>query len=178
MRPLYRSPLLVLLLVAASTTSAFAGDTAEVARIEAVLNDFHAAAAVADEVRYFGHLAPGSVFLGTDATERWTKSEFRAFVHPYFARGQGWTYTPVRRYVSLAADGKTAWFDEALDSASYGECRGSGALQLHADGWKIEQYNLTFLIPNEIAKQVVAQIRALGSDEAGDEGNVDVDGDR
>ena len=78
------------------------------------------------------------------------------------ARELGVSGMTVRRDLeSLAEDGRTAWFDEALDSASYGECRGSGALQLYQDGWKIEQYNLTIPIPNEIAKQVVEDIRAL-----------------
>ena len=36
--------------------------------VAAVLDDWHAAAAVADEARYFAHFAPDSVFLGTDAT--------------------------------------------------------------------------------------------------------------
>jgi hypothetical protein len=61
--------------------------------------------------------------------------------------------------VSISHDGKTAWFDERLDSASYGECRGSGALQLERGTWKIEQYNLTIPIPNDLAKEFVNRIR-------------------
>src|SRR5690349_16554349 len=41
--------------------------------IGAVLDDWHAAAAAADEERYFGLMTEDSVFLGTDATERWDK---------------------------------------------------------------------------------------------------------
>ena len=41
------------------------------AEIGRELDDFHDAAAHADEARYFGHFAAGAVFLGTDATERW-----------------------------------------------------------------------------------------------------------
>ena len=150
------TPTFLILLVLA--TPAAAGESPEAA-IRAVLDDFHAAAAAADEERYFGHLAPGAVFLGTDGSERWTKEEFRAFVHPYFARGQGWTYRATRRHVTVAADGRTAWFDEVLDNASYGECRGSGALQLYDGVWMIEQYNLTIPIPNQLAKDFVARIR-------------------
>lgn len=156
-----RSVILFALLILLCAAAASAGGAAEAARIEAVLDDFHAAASEADEERYFGHLAPAGVFIGTDASERWTKGEFRAFVHPYFDRGQGWTYEPRDRHVALSADGATAWFDELLDNAAYGECRGTGVLALHDGVWKIEQYHLTIPIPNELAKELVAKIRGL-----------------
>jgi ketosteroid isomerase-like protein len=132
---------------------------AETAAISAVLDSFHAAAARADEEAYFALLAPNAVFLGTDATERWDKPAFRAFAHPYFAQGKGWTFTPRDRHVDLSRDGRVAWFDEQLDSATYGECRGSGALEKLDGGWKIVQYNLTIPMPNDLAKELVARIR-------------------
>jgi hypothetical protein len=133
------------------------------ARIHAVLDEFHAAASVADEERYLGQLGPEAVFLGTDGSERWAGEAFRAFVHTYFSRGKGWTYEPSGRSVEIAADGRTAWFDERLENESFGECRGTGVLQLREDGWKIEQYSLSIPIPNEIATEVVAQIRNLSA---------------
>lgn len=132
---------------------------AETAAISKVLDAFHAAAARADEEAYFALLAPNAVFLGTDPAERWDKASFRAFAHPYFAQGKGWTYTPRDRHVELSRDGRTAWFDEMLDNASYGECRGSGALEKADGGWKIVQYNLSVPMPNDLAKELVARIR-------------------
>ena len=129
--------------------------------VNAVLDDYHQAASEADEERYLGHMAPSGVFLGTDASERWTKEAFREFVHPRFSQGKGWTFEPVERHVGLSADGTAAWFDEHLESKTYGTCRGSGALQLVDGAWKIEQYNLTIPVPNELAKELVAKIRAL-----------------
>ena len=35
-------------------------------QVAAVLDDWHQAASVADEARYFGHFAPNGVFIGTD----------------------------------------------------------------------------------------------------------------
>lgn len=134
--------------------------------VNAVLDDFHKAASVADEERYFGALSESAVFLGTDASERWTKNEFREFVHPYFSRGQGWTYEPIERHVTLSDDGTVAWFDEHLENSSYGTCRGTGALQFVDGVWKIEQYNLMIPVPNELAKDLVARIRALPKAEA------------
>ncbi len=122
-----------------------------------VLDDFHDAASKADEERYFSHFAPEGVFLGTDATERWTVDEFREYVHPYFSKGEGWTYVPRHRHVGV--DGDFAWFDEVLDNENYGELRGSGSMRRINGEWKILQYNLTFLVPNDKAKRVVDVIR-------------------
>jgi hypothetical protein len=37
--------------------------------------------------------APDGIFIGTDATERWTVAEFKAYAKPHFDKGRGWTYT-------------------------------------------------------------------------------------
>ena len=147
----------MLLLLAACSTSPPANHRAAV---DAVLDDWHRAAATADEQRYFSHAAPDFVFLGTDASERWDLPSFRAFAHPYFAKGTAWTFTPRERHVHFSGTGDVAWFDEKLDSASYGDTRGSGVLRRIDGQWKIAQYNLTIPIPNELAKEVVAKIRA------------------
>ena len=126
-----------------------------------VLDQFHAAAAKADGATYFALFAPDAVFLGTDAKERWTLEEFKAFAKPYFDQGNGWMYIPRKdaRHLSFSADGAIAWFDELLDNAKYGECRGTGILKLIGGQWRIAQYCLTIPIPNEIASDVVAMIR-------------------
>lgn len=133
------------------------------AAIDQTLDDWHQAAATADEARYFGAMAPEFVFLGTDATERWDVAAFREYAHPHFAKGTGWKFVPRERHVTLSPRGDVAWFDEKLDSASYGECRGSGALRLVDGSWKLTQYNLTIPIPNDLAKEVVGMIRKRAS---------------
>ena len=125
---------------------------------EAVLDDFHAAASAADGPRYFGHFTPDGVFVGTDATERWTVEEFRAYADPHFSQGKGWTYAPRDRHVTIGADGATAWFDEKLDNEKYGQARGSGVL-VRTDRWRIAQYVLSFPVPNDKAGDVIALIR-------------------
>lgn len=129
--------------------------------VERTLDTLHAAAARADEAAYFGLYTPDAVFLGTDATERWTLDEFKAYAKPHFAAGRGWTYTVSERHVTLGPDGTTAWFDERLQNAKLGECRGSGVL-VHGSGdrWRIAQYNLTIPIPNELAEEVAGRIRS------------------
>ncbi len=128
--------------------------------VAALLDDWHDAAATADEARYFRHMADDSVFLGTDATERWSKAAFLAYAHPYFAKGKAWTFRATRRAVSFSADGRAAWFDEDLDTQNMGPCRGSGVLEKRGGAWLIVQYNLSLPIPNERMKDVKALLAA------------------
>lgn len=126
--------------------------------VNAALDGFHAGAARADMDGYVGRMSEGGVFLGTDASERWTREEFGAFCEPYFRQGRGWEYVPRDRHVALSRDGRTAWFDEILSNESYGTLRGSGVLTLKDGQWCIEQYNLALLVPNDVAKAVVELI--------------------
>ena len=120
------------------------------ADVAAVLDSWHAAAAAAQEEKYFAFFTADAVFLGTDATERWTRDEFRRYAHPHFAKGKAWSFKPVSRHVSFSADGAVAWFDEALDTPNLGPSRGSGVLVRENDQWRIAQYNLSVPIPNDL----------------------------
>lgn len=135
------------------------GRLADERAVRAVLDDFHAAASEADGARYFAHFAPGAIFLGTDAEERWTVPQFRVYAEPYFDRGQGWTYAATERWITLSAQRDTAWFDERLHNEKYGETRGSGVLVAIDGRWRIAQYNLTIPVPNELAGDLVERIR-------------------
>jgi ketosteroid isomerase-like protein len=152
--------LLVLTLAFATATPAATAPSPPATEVVAkVIDAFHTAASKADEEAYFNLMAPNGVFLGTDATENWDKAAFRAFAHPHFSQGKGWTFTPRDRHVYLSRDGQVAWFDELLDSATYGECRGTGVLEKLDGQWKIAQYHLTIPMPNDLAKDLVARIR-------------------
>ena len=138
----------------------------ERAAVTAVLDDWHQAASAADEVRYFRHFAADAVMFGTDASERWTRDEFRVWAKPHFAKGKGWTFKAVTRHVSFSKDRTVAWFDEALDTENLGPCRGTGVLVLDGDHWKIAQYNLSVPIPNDVfdeVKKVIATAAKPGN---------------
>ncbi|MEO8191623.1 MAG: nuclear transport factor 2 family protein [Acidobacteriota bacterium] len=128
------------------------------AAVAKILDGWHAAAAAADEPRYFAHFAANGVFLGTDATERWTTEEFRRFAHPYFAKGKAWRFHARDRHVAFSPDGSVAWFDEALDTPNLGPARGSGVLVRSGPDWKIVQYNLSIPIPNDLTSEFKARI--------------------
>ena len=131
------------------------------ADVSAVLDALHTMASEADFDGYFALYAQEAVFLGTDATERWTRQEFMDYTRARFDTGTGWTYHMLERHVSVASDGRTAWFDERLENENLGETRGSGVLVREDGRWKIAQYNLTIPIPNEMAREVAQRIRAL-----------------
>jgi ketosteroid isomerase-like protein len=129
------------------------------AQVETLLDKFHKAASLARFDDYFACLTEDAIFLGTDATERWTVAQFKAFVKPYFDKGKGWTYDKVERHILVSRDAKHASFDELLENASYGRCRGTGVARREGEGWKLEQNHLTIPIPNELSRDVVKLIR-------------------
>ena len=128
---------------------------------EATLDSFHQAAANADAAAYFAAMTDDVVFLGTDGSERWQGNDFRDFAAAHFSAGQGWTYVPLQRDITVSANGDIAWFDELLQNEGLGTCRGSGVLVKSTNGWKIAQYNLSVPIPNAIVRDVATDIAAL-----------------
>jgi ketosteroid isomerase-like protein len=128
------------------------------AQVSAVLDDWHAAAAVADEARYFAHFAPEAVFLGTDGTERWTVDEFRRYAHPYFAKGKAWSFRAVQRHVAFSPDGNVAWFDEDLQTPNLGPSRASGVLVKNREAWKITQSHQSVPIPHPLLTELKERI--------------------
>ena len=78
------------------------------------LDKWHQAASTADADTFFGSMADSSIYIGTDATERWTKNEFITFAKPYFDRGRAWDFKPYDRDVHFSDDGRYVWFSELL----------------------------------------------------------------
>ena len=156
-------PLLLAFLILAGPIPVAAQNFETINAINHTLDQLHDAASKADGKRYFNQFTDDAVYIGTDAGERWTISEFRNFAEPYFAKGTGWTYKPRTRHVTITAIPChcIAWFDELLDSKSYGTSRGTGVLTLKNGAWKVSQYALTFPIPNELAKGMTNEIKAF-----------------
>lgn len=139
-----------------------AGSASPESEVAAVLDRLNAASTAADGPAYFALFAPDARFVGTDAGEHWSLSEFKPLYEPYFAQGKGWSYPATERTITIAPiDCRcVAWFEEKLTNANYGETRGSGVMRLIDGQWKIEQYVLSYAIPNAVAKDVTALIRA------------------
>lgn len=122
--------------------------------MDMLLDAWHLAASNASFDSYFEAVTDDFVFLGTAPGERWTKDQFAAFSKPYFDKGKAWDFKASNRKWNYSSNGKTAWFDEDLDTWMRG-CRGSGVLVKKKGKWKIAYYNLTVLIENEKMKSFI-----------------------
>jgi hypothetical protein len=129
-------------------------NTADLNQVNQFLDDWHQAASNADYSRYFDAFTPDGIFVGTDATEYWTKQEFEVFAKPFFDRGKAWDFKAVERHIYFSKDQKTVWFDELLSTWMKG-CRGSGVLVKTAGVWKIKHYVLSMTVPNEHTNAVI-----------------------
>ena len=124
------------------------------ANINATLDSWHKAAAEANYEDYFALMADDAVFIGTDATENWNKKAFQAYAKPHFDKGKAWSFTALERHIYFDETGKTAWFDELLNTQMK-ICRGSGVLVKIGNEWKIKHYVLSMTIPNENSDEVI-----------------------
>lgn len=125
--------------------------------IHQFIDQWHQAAAKANAEIFFDGMSDNAIYIGTDASERWTKAEFIKFAKPYFDRGKAWDFKAKDRDLHLSDDGTYVWFSELL-TTWMGTCRGSGVLHKTPAGWKIEQYHLSVTVPNEIIKDFITLV--------------------
>ena len=132
-----------------------------------LIDNFHAAAAAADQERYLGYMTDDAVFMGTDEWERWPKNpDFSEYVAGRFEGGAGWTYRSVERVIQVAESGDTAWFDEVVFSETNGRFRGTGVAVKSGGEWKIAHYAMSFLIFNENWEDVIELTRKTAAEKA------------
>lgn len=154
---------LVLLIVSCKPVSVNTEESDSIKKeINLFLNAWHKAAATANHEAYINAMDTDAVYIGTDATEYWTRDEFKTWSKPYFDKKKNWKFTALRRNVYLSRGGKTAWFDELLDT-KMGLCRGSGILQKNTGQWLIKHYVLSATIPNDSLKPVIALKKDMDS---------------
>jgi hypothetical protein len=123
--------------------------------IDSMLTKWHLAAAEADFDTYFELMDEDFVFIGTDASENWTKPAFAAYSKPYFDKGKAWKFTKIERHIYISNAKEVVWFDELLET-SFKICRGSGVIERDSLGqWKIKQYILSMTIPNDKSNETV-----------------------
>ncbi|PQJ79884.1 nuclear transport factor 2 family protein [Polaribacter porphyrae] len=130
--------------------------------VNSFMDDWHLAATEANYGDYFGKMDSISVFIGTDATENWTKKAFSNFSKPYFDKGKAWDFKVLERNIYVNNLGNFVWFDELL-TTWMGTCRGSGVLQKNDNTWKIKHYVLSVSIPNDDIKMVIKAKRKSDS---------------
>jgi len=135
--------------------SSFAQKTTSKDAIHQLVDQWHKAASEANFKTYFELMTEDAIFIGTDANEYWNKQEFQNYAKPHFDKGKAWSFTALERHVYFDASGKTAWFDELLNTQMK-ICRGSGVIVKVGKQWKIKHYVLSMTIPNDSSKAVIA----------------------
>ena len=119
---------ILLLLFVATFANA---QTSEKDKVNQTIDAWHKAAGDVKFDAYFDLIAEDGIFIGTDATENWTKKDFKVWAKPFFDKS-----------------GKIVWFDELLNTQMK-ICRGSGVLVKVVKEWKIQHYVLSMTIPND-----------------------------
>ena len=136
------------------TFSIFSQSKNEEVKVNELLNNWHKAAANANFEAYFDKMTSDAIFIGTDATENWNKTDFMDYAKPHFDKGKAWSFTALQRHIFFSNDKKMAWFDELL-STQMKICRGSGVLIKIKNEWKIKQYVLSMTVPNDNSDEVI-----------------------
>lgn len=139
------------------------GFAQEKEQINTILEQWHKAAADASFDNYFSLMTEDAIFIGTDPTENWNLTSFKAFSKPYFDKGKAWSFSTLERNIFVQPNSNLAWFDELLDT-QMGICRGSGVLEKTSKGWKVKHYVLSIAIPNENVKEITALKKSFDSE--------------
>lgn len=150
----------IALLLFVSGTAFSQSDTVAIHKF---IDNWHLAATQADANAYFGAIADNGIFIGTDATERWNKKQFLTFAKPHFNKGKAWDFKAYGRSVHVSNDGKFVWFSELL-TTWMGVCRGSGILENTTQGWKIQQYQLSVTVPNDLIRDFITLVANFEKD--------------
>ena len=156
MKQLYLLLVLVLYIISGCNNDNSSNVSSSKTKLEInnILNSWHKSASIANYDTYFDAMDSISVYIGTDASENWTKKEFANFSKPYFDKGKAWDFKPIERNIYFSNNGEVVWFDELLDTWM-GICRGSGILEKSDNKWRIKHYVLSVSIPNNDIRAVI-----------------------
>lgn len=137
--------------------------TTDSLQIVQTLDQFNEAAANSDFNTYFDFFTDDAIFIGTDATENWSKKNFMIWAKPHFDKKKTWHFKSIDRHIYFNKTADFVWFDELLNTQMK-ICRGSGVLIKQNNQWKIQQYVLSMTVPNPLSDSVV-NIKAPIEDE-------------
>ena len=151
---------IVILVIATLVVSCTEFRTSKTVRkdLNTQIDKWHKDAATVNFDDYFNFIADDGVFIGTDISERWTKTEFSEFSKPYFDNGKAWSFIPEERIIRFNTTKDIAWFDEVLDTWM-GDCRATGVLSIENDELKLEHYQLSVTIDNDLMPEFLDLIK-------------------
>jgi ketosteroid isomerase-like protein len=121
--------------------------------INVTLDTWHKAAADANYNTYFNLMTDDAILLGLMQQKIGIKQHFRPMQNRILIK-ESVEFTALERHIYFDKTGKTAWFDELLNTQMK-ICRGSGVLVKIGQEWKIKQYVLSMTIPNDNSNKVI-----------------------
>ena len=144
-QPIFYLVLIVIIGLFSSCKSSQMISQADIHLAGLTLDNWHNAASHGDSLGFFGLMTNDAIYLGTDESERWTRTTMIRDLGKYFRDKQAWKFTGSKNILH---------FDEIL-STWMGPCRGSGLLQKVNGKWYIRFYNLANLVPNDVVKDYI-----------------------
>lgn len=148
-----------ILLFAEFSACAQTGETGFSQRVGNFLDEWHDDAAHGN-MGYFDKMAQDGVYIGTDKSERWVRDDFKTWAKPYFDRKKAWEFHAFNRHIAWTEDKTVIWFDEQLHT-QMGICQASGVIRNTKDGLKIEHYQLSVAIPNDLVDRFKKEIETF-----------------
>ena len=149
--------LMTIFLLSSMTMLAQKNDTTVVNEF---IDQWHQDASNVDRQAYFDKIDEHGIYIGTDATEIWSKQEFYDWAEPQFTgKGTAWSFKAIERNIYFGENAKYAWFDELLSFGNGGILRGSGVLQYQDGNWTIMHYVLSLPVPNEKFRDVMQVLK-------------------
>ena len=139
-------PLLILILCLGCQNK---NDDEIISLLNQKIDNWHNSASKANYDDYINFIANDGIFIGTDVSERWTKTEFADFSKLCFDKGKTWSFYAKERTIRLNKTNEIAWFDEVLDTWM-GDCRSTGVLSINNGQWQLEHYQLSVTIDNDL----------------------------
>jgi hypothetical protein len=113
------------------------------------IDKWHKNASESNGDQYFDAIADDGVYIGTAPGEFWTKEEFKNWVLTYLGDAKMWHFETIDRHIYFNNDEDLAWFNENLET-SMGICHATGVANFSSSGWKIQYYQLSVTVPNEL----------------------------
>ena len=92
---------ILLLLFIASFANA---QTSEKDKVNQTIDAWHNAAGDVKFDTYFNLITEDGIFIGTDATENWTKKDFKVWAKPFFDKGTTWNFTASTSSLGIVID--------------------------------------------------------------------------
>lgn len=143
------------LLLSCRPSERFLLPSSDLTAITHTLDEWHAAASLGDSSGFFSRMTPDAVYIGTDATERWTRTSMGKDLGKHFDGKKAWHFIASNRHYAATGNPNVIHIDENLQTWM-GPCRGSGLVRKINGKWYISLYNLANTVPNAHIKEYVS----------------------